>query len=43
MLLLVVAVGLQEVVVVEVGIEPARATLIYSKMSVISFDSDVVL
>lgn len=30
-------------VLVEVGIEPAKATLIYSKMSVIPFDSDVVL
>jgi hypothetical protein len=42
-LLLVVAFGLQVVAVVEVGVESAKATLIYSKMSVISFDSDVVL
>jgi hypothetical protein len=40
----VVAVGLQVVVVVvEVGIEPAKTILIYSKMPVISFDSHVVL
>jgi len=50
-LLLAVAVGLQVVhvlhlqleVTVEVGVEPAKATLIYSKMFVMSFDSDVVL
>ena len=47
--LLAVAVELQVVqllqlqLVVGVGIEPARASLIYSKMSVMSFDSDVVL
>ena len=47
--LLAVAIELQVVqllqlqLVVGVGIEPARASLIYSKMSVMSFDSDVVL
>lgn len=39
-----VAVGLQvAVAVVGVGIEPAKAILIYSKMPVISFDSHIVL
>ena len=35
--------ALKVAVGVEVGIEPAKATLIYSKMSVIPFDSNVVL
>lgn len=48
--LLAVAVGLQvvqvlhlQLEVLEIGIEPAKGSLTYSKMSVMSFDSDVVL